>query len=324
MTAGEIAVPGASLDLSVENFALCEVRRGMRLIGAPVNAPTAYLVIAGEMHLALPGRPGVVARQGTIVLLPAGLQPSIAPMAGPAIDVVATRSCLARHEGMLVFDAAHGGAGDLRVLVGGVSTSPPDLFRGVTAPIVDDLRGERAARAAYAALLAELQRPKPGASALAAALIKTCVVLFARRFAGRPQARRSPAAVEPHARLAGVASFVLARPADPHSVDSLAEMAGMSRSTFARRFADAMGTSPMEFVLKAKLRHAASLLTTTAMSVKQIAAVAGFASRSHFSRAFRAEYGIDPRGFRATRANDEGPAMFFGGAGDRGDDVVAE
>jgi len=42
------------------------------------------------------------------------------------------------------------------------------------------------------------------------------------------------------------------------------------------------------------------LLRSTAMPVKTVAGTVGFASRSHFSRAFRDVYGIDPLNFRAT------------------------
>ena len=54
----------------------------------------------------------------------------------------------------------------------------------------------------------------------------------------------------------------------------------------------------MEFVAKTRLHHAAELLRGTDLPVKAIAASIGFASRSHFSRAFRAAYGRDPRAYR--------------------------
>jgi transcriptional regulator GlxA family with amidase domain len=56
--------------------------------------------------------------------------------------------------------------------------------------------------------------------------------------------------------------------------------------------------SPMEFVAKTRLHHAAEMLRSTNMPVKVIAASIGFSSRSHFSRAFRDGYGADPSSYR--------------------------
>ena len=62
----------------------------------------------------------------------------------------------------------------------------------------------------------------------------------------------------------------------------------------------------MEFVAKTRLLRAAELLGSTAVSIKVIAACIGYSSRSHFSRAFRNEYGTDPRQFRRRIALGEG------------------
>ena len=91
----------------------------------------------------------------------------------------------------------------------------------------------------------------------------------------------------------------------------LAAAVGMSRSSFAREFTAAFGMSPMAFVAKTRLHHAAEMLRATNMPVKVIAASIGFSSRSHFSRAFRDSYGADPSAFRRTsiEADTGHPAM---------------
>ena len=93
---------------------------------------------------------------------------------------------------------------------------------------------------------------------------------------------------------------MLDAPAATHSVASLACIAGMSRSTFAKEFAAAFQMTPMEFVAKTRLHHAAELLRSTAVPIKVIASSIGFSSRSHFSRSFREVYGTDPTNFRAS------------------------
>jgi len=68
----------------------------------------------------------------------------------------------------------------------------------------------------------------------------------------------------------------------------------------------AIGHSPKRVFVAAtgpKLQHhGAELLRSTKLPVKLIAASIGFASRSHFSRAFASAYGADPSRFRSERA----------------------
>jgi transcriptional regulator GlxA family with amidase domain len=84
----------------------------------------------------------------------------------------------------------------------------------------------------------------------------------------------------------------------------MALSAGMSRSAFSRHFHIAFGMSPIAFVSKTRLYHAAQLLRSTPLPIKVIAGAAGFASRSHFSRAFKAAYGTGPSGFRERHGNE--------------------
>jgi AraC-like DNA-binding protein len=76
----------------------------------------------------------------------------------------------------------------------------------------------------------------------------------------------------------------------------------MSRSSFKERFVQVYGETPIEFVTKVRLRLSAHLLVTTDLPVAVVAKSIGYASRSYFSRAFRAAYGKDPASFR-TRAS---------------------
>ena len=72
----------------------------------------------------------------------------------------------------------------------------------------------------------------------------------------------------------------------------------MSRATFSERFSRTYGQGPIDFVRQVRLRIAARLLRTTDMPIKVISQSIGYTSRSYFSRAFRAAYGVDPKTFR--------------------------
>ncbi|MFC3711667.1 helix-turn-helix domain-containing protein [Sphingoaurantiacus capsulatus] len=290
-----------ALDVSIQNVAVCEIQNGARLVVAPVEAFTSYLVLAGTMHVSFADHPDLVAETGMLVLVPAGLRPSISGSAEPAVDVLATRGAT-RLGSLVVLDAAGGQAGDLRLLVGRLvsnSVELPIVLGDIAAPLLSDLRDDHVASAATTAILKEIGRAQVGSAVLVTTLLKACVVISMRQMAAH-LAKSGVSFLSPlNPQLATVTAAILARPRQSHCIDSLAKLAGMSRSTFARQFAEAMGSSPMEFVQRVRLRHAAALLDSTAMSIKEIAASSGFASRSHFSRAFRCLHGLDPTRFRS-------------------------
>jgi transcriptional regulator GlxA family with amidase domain len=144
----------------------------------------------------------------------------------------------------------------------------------------------------------EMARPDLGTRAVAGSIMKICLTLLFRRHLR--ELVESDVLVHgfEDERLKRAVACVLDQPASAHTVAGLAGTAGMSRSAFARTFSNTFHMSPMEFVAKTRLHHAAALLRGTDLPVKAIAASIGFASRSHFSRAFRAAYGSGPKSFR--------------------------
>jgi AraC family transcriptional activator of mtrCDE len=76
----------------------------------------------------------------------------------------------------------------------------------------------------------------------------------------------------------------------------------MSRSTFSDRFGAAFGRSPIAYVREVRLRKAADMLRATDRPIDAIASRVGFASRSHFSQAFRDLFGESPSVLRSRPA----------------------
>jgi transcriptional regulator GlxA family with amidase domain len=100
---------------------------------------------------------------------------------------------------------------------------------------------------------------------------------------------------------AGLARAVVAMREDPthdFTLAGLAEIAGMSRSVFAERFAGALDVPPMEFLTRVRLDRAAGLLARSELPVKTVAARVGYRSRSSFTRAFTLRHGVGPSEFR--------------------------
>jgi AraC-like DNA-binding protein len=83
-------------------------------------------------------------------------------------------------------------------------------------------------------------------------------------------------------------------------VQSLADLAGLSRAHFTRVFSECEGSSPAEFVALERMRLAARLLTSGTLSVKAISTHCGFEDPNYFAKVFRRTYGISPSQFRST------------------------
>lgn len=84
------------------------------------------------------------------------------------------------------------------------------------------------------------------------------------------------------------------------TVPELAEIAHLSRSAFAERFAQVMGQPPLSYLTDHRMRLAAWKLTQTRLTLAQIAAQVGYASETAFSQAFKRAHGQSPSAFRKT------------------------
>lgn len=290
-----------TLDVAVEAFALCRVDRGFKLVARGSADIEVHYVLSGTLHLDVPGNEPMKCEAGSIVLVPPYLRQSMGADSGAGRELLAVDNCTPAPNGLIQFDATNGGHGDVQFVCGLISANISGSFGlldTVRRPICEKLDDLPIVRLCYEMMQAEIQRPGLGSRALTGALMKTCVLVMLRRHFSRSDYETSLLSTLRDPRLGKAVAAVLDKPAARHSVAALASIAGMSRSAFAREFSHAFAMSPMAFVAKTRLHHAAELLQSTNMPVKVIAASIGFSSRSHFSRAFRDAYGTDPSAYR--------------------------
>lgn len=81
---------------------------------------------------------------------------------------------------------------------------------------------------------------------------------------------------------------------DPLTPDEISKVVGLSTRQLERLFAKYIGTSPKRYYLQLRLAKARDLLRQTDFSVTDVCVVCGFKSLSHFSKSYRATYGISP------------------------------
>lgn len=81
------------------------------------------------------------------------------------------------------------------------------------------------------------------------------------------------------------------------SLDDLAQLAGLTKWHFMRRFNTTYGTSPHSFITDRRIARAKKLLISSDLPIVQIALEVGM-THSHFSRTFLKRVGLSPSEFR--------------------------
>jgi AraC-like DNA-binding protein len=97
-------------------------------------------------------------------------------------------------------------------------------------------------------------------------------------------------------------SFIQTSYASPITLKQLADMASMSEGHFCRVFKAFTSYTPMEYIIKVRLRRAAELLLSTDFKLINIAFDTGFNNVSYFIRAFRACFKCSPTEYRKKAA----------------------
>lgn len=99
--------------------------------------------------------------------------------------------------------------------------------------------------------------------------------------------------------LEEVLSYLRQHYTDPGlEVEAVSRRFHISASQLRRLFHDALGVSPLQYVISLRMELAQSLLRHEGLPVAEVAARAGFSSEFYFSRLFKQRTGIPPSGFR--------------------------
>jgi AraC-like DNA-binding protein len=298
----------AALTVNVKEFAVCEFSATSAIEIRPLDKIEVHFVLAGTLFLSLADGACIEAPMGSVVLVPANIDQVIGGSATPSEIFTPEETCSRRRDGLMHYDATKGSGGSVVVACGqikadiGGSFGP---FEGLNEPICAHVADEPIVGVAFSAILRETGGMSLGSKALIGSLMKACLILALRQSARERGSRNILPGLFERPSLARAVAMVVEDPASDHSLADLARAAGMSRSKFAKVFAETVGSPPMEFVSRARLDKARHLLLSTDLPISGIAHHVGFASRSHFSRSFRNEFGIDPTRMRRNGLNGE-------------------
>jgi AraC-like DNA-binding protein len=290
----------ASLSVEVSPFALCLLDSGWKLTLPGPPCAMLHFVVSGEGWLSAPDGTHEQIGPNWLIVVPAGL-----------VHSLETREDFERElridctpSGPPVHRIMAGDDGPVEMVVGcGILNvrfrDTVGLFDHLNDLLIVDLSEVPEVPSLFQALIVEQGGDEPGGPVLQGAIMTQLMVHLLRNLIQQSNDQLTWLKALEDPRLSEAIDRIMEDPAAPHTVESLADVAHMSRSAFSRHFQDAFHTSPMQLVNHVRLERAARMLINSSLPVKMVASRCGFSSRSHFSHAFKAHSGVAPVEFRS-------------------------
>jgi AraC-like DNA-binding protein len=297
-----------AISVEIEAFSFCEIGDELALVFPPIKTIEVIHVLKGTLYHSVDEGDPMRIEAGSMLIVPPGRWQRLAASPAPERSRSAADIRIAVRDGMAQFDTTEGGPAAVQLACGNILSDIEGTYGalgGLTRPVAENLMDVPVVTAAFEAMLEEASGALEGSMMLMGALMKACLIVLIRRHLQSCRDAGVPPAVMGDVKVTRSIAAVLARPADAHSVATMAREAGMSRSAFSRHFHETVHVTPMEFVAQVRLDHARRLLLATGRSIESVAAAVGFRSRSHFSRLFHERFGVDPSSFR--RSGTEQP-----------------
>ena len=264
-----------------------------------------YAAIAGACWLSVDGVPEPLRiTAGDCLLLPSGRAFRVASdLRLPPVSVRDLTSTIKAGGGTRV-----NGGGDFLCLAANFTVAGEDadfLIRAL--PPVVLLRDEddkAMLRWCIERMRAELREPQPGSSLVARQLATMLLVAALRlHLADRATVGVGWLFALSDPQMAAAIDAMHRDPAQRWTVQSLAERAGMSRTSFTLRFKETVGSSPMEYLTRWRMMLAADRLARSSDSIADISLALGYESESAFGSAFKRHKGCSPRRYSRSRSS---------------------
>jgi AraC family transcriptional activator FtrA len=107
-----------------------------------------------------------------------------------------------------------------------------------------------------------------------------------------------PVAPDDSGRLSRLLDWVRQHLDQPHSAASLAKRASMSPRTLLRRFKEATGLAPNEWLIRERIGTAREMLESGRVALSRVSERSGFGSQESFRRHFRLHVGVAPAAYQ--------------------------
>jgi AraC-like DNA-binding protein len=265
-------------------------------VSGPVSL--CYVVRGGPIWLEVESVPRRVVRlePGTVVGL-SGVVPHWFK-SSPDISVQGARVLTYRALGPDTVDE------ETQLLIGHAPLETLAFTNTVTGAVIvpsDSGRPARRINRAIEGIEDELRDPDPaGGSALVVRrLSETILINIVRHLMATVAEQGLTLGALGDPRVMRAVAAVARAPLQTWTVEAMADVAGMSRTAFARQFRDLLRDTPLNMVARLRLRIAVETLNHGHAKLDEAAEAAGYGSAAAFIRAFRRVYGTTPAQWRA-------------------------
>jgi len=295
--------------LEIDVVALTEmlIPSGYRAEMGTIDAPAIHYTVSGRGRISIGSGPSMPLEPHLLIIKPPNTPFAIEVDGAGGPKRLISRDCWKQHDGVL------------RI---GMPAEPPEviqicgffnasfgpsvgLFRELREPVVEKFEPTDKVDLKLREAIEELCAQEIGMGAMTASLLKQVIVALVRRSMKSSRSWTDRFSILADRQITRAFADMAARPGAAHTVRSLAQSAGLSRSAFMARFSEIFGRSPMAVVRDLRMRQAALDLRTTSAPVEVVAYDAGYQSRSSFVRAFRKAYDVDPSEYRQSAKTNE-------------------
>lgn len=293
-----------ALEIDADPFALCQMHGAADLGLGRLPQATLHYVLSGHGEVSVFGKGVYPVEPGSLLLVPSCQSHDVRSFGKLSNPIPQCDPAGLRLASKIAGDADGQGTGKDQMLVLCVRLSiglrgAHQAINLIREPMLATTASRPRLATPLKAMLDELADPTIGSRAVLRAILHQCVIELLRAVVLENGDALSWMVNLKDPALWVATKAMLDDPAAPHSLESLAHTSGMSRSTFAKRFAEAYGAGPMSLLRSLRINRAEALLIEQKLPIKSIAQAVGFSSRSAFARAFETQTGLSPSAFRS-------------------------
>jgi len=258
-----------------------------------------YAIVSGQGWIAVDGQTPEFGSAGDCFLLPQGLPFRVASDLGLEPTPAESFYSGTPDGGINVYQ----GGGDMSGLVANfmLNGNHADMLLTMLPPIVHIKQEADKATLRWSIdqMMAELRAPQPGRPLILQQLATLLLVKALRLHMSDGAKGRVGwlfALADP--KMAAAIGAMHSDPAQRWTLEWLAEIANMSRTSFSVKFKETVGISTMQYLTRWRMMLAGDQLLNTDESVSKISSGLGYESETAFSTAFRKTLGCSPRQYR--------------------------
>lgn len=275
---------------------------------AIADSISVHIITTGTCWLRLPGADPLQLHAGDLALVPHGLGHDLASAEdggpGPRVDLL-PQQYLTDHYSVLRYGGTGRAAQMICSIVSFDDPAACELMRALP-PVLhiggDTVSAASSIRDTVRLMAGELSELQPGGEAVATRLADILVVQAIRAWltaesdtgAGWLRALQDP-------RIGRALEAIHAEPGREWTLERLAQIATMSRSSFSTRFTELVGEAPIAYLARWRMNIAHTRLRDENITAARLATELGYQSEAGFNRAFTRIIGCTPGSVRRQR-----------------------